>query len=56
MNIIERLAKFLKQNQHLTLPTIRYFNGFEIYCLPDGTYKGKTLEESLDAFLKAKGF
>jgi len=56
MTITERLGKFLKENQHLTLPSIRYFDGFEVYCLSDGSYKGKTLDESLDLFLKSKNY
>jgi len=61
MKLLERLQLYLEKSG-ADLPSIRYFNGLnssknsEPFCDSGGEYKGKTLEESLDKFLKEKGF
>lgn len=65
MNIIERLQSYINENMGKCIPQIRYFNGLDEggnsdintpYCTASGQYKGKTLEESLDLFLKANKY
>ena len=61
MNIMQRLEEYLKKIEGSCLPEIRYFNGLDgqdskPFCLVSGNYRGKDLEESLDLFLKKRGF
>ena len=63
MSTIERLEAYLKAvektpqgTKSYKLPEIRYFDGIEMFCCLDGSFKAFTLEESLDNFLKSKGF
>ena len=61
MTTIERLEAYLKKNMGVFPPEIRYFNGYdeeggEPFSLIDGSFSGKTLDESLSKFLQSKGF
>jgi len=63
MTTIERLEKYLRKNMGQYPPEIRYFNGLDEgsaterpFCTLNGDFKGKTLNESFDLFLKSKGF
>lgn len=56
MRLFERLQKYLTENMGECPPDIRYFNGPEIFATPGGRYCGKTIEESLDIFLKSKSY
>tara|TARA_R110000868_G_scaffold375069_2_gene639538 strand:+ start:311 stop:496 length:186 start_codon:yes stop_codon:yes gene_type:complete len=57
MNLIERLsfieeALKKKENMGEALPEIRYFDGTERFSTSDGEYSAKSLEESLNLFVK----
>jgi len=52
MNVIQRLEKFLQNNNGKTIPSIRYFDGNTMYSDKDGNYSSPSLEQSLELFLK----
>jgi hypothetical protein len=59
--ILERLEDYLKEKNGATvtgnyLPDIRFFDGTVSFSNACGEFKGKSLEESLDLFLKSKGY
>lgn len=54
-SLLLRLEKYLKENLGEKLPEIRFFDGAMAFCEANGDYKSKTLEESIDLFLKEKG-
>ena len=54
--LLQRMEKYLKANMEETFSVIRYFNGTESFSDLHGNYKAKTLEDSLNLFLKEKGF
>lgn len=59
MNTLAKLDKYLKDNRGEVLPEIRYFSGLDTdklakpYCTVNGLYKGTTIVDSLEAFLKS---
>jgi hypothetical protein len=60
-SVLERLELYLQEKNGATvtgnyLPRIRFFDGTVSFSDAAGNHKFKTLEESLDSFLKTKGY
>lgn len=52
MNVWTQLEEYLKENHGKTLPEIRYFDGTDAYSDIHGNFKAKSVEESVQLFLK----
>jgi hypothetical protein len=57
MTVLEKLEAHLKDKKNLGefLPDIRYFDGTDSFSDAKGNYKAKTLEGSIELFLKQHG-
>lgn len=53
--VYERLEAYIRKSG-LMLPEIRYFDGNERFSTITGNYSSKTLEGSIDLFLKTRGY